>query len=78
MEQIRQILSQLALHLELSIAMCDKIEDHEKRLHKLEISHEALKTKHDAMSRTFSEFRYRQSSLAYDNRIRSMKENQDE
>ena len=73
MEQIRQILSQLALHLELNIAMCDKIEQLEKRLDKLEPSHKALQTKHDALSRSVSEYRYRESSKAYEDRISAMK-----
>lgn len=68
MEQIRQILSQLALHLELNIAMCDKIEQLEQRLDKLEPSHKALQTKHDALSRSFSEMRYVQASKAYEAR----------
>lgn len=73
MEQIRQILSQLALHLELNIAMCDKIEQLEKRLDKLEPSHDAQKTRLDALSRRVSEMAYTQSSRAYEDRISSMK-----
>lgn len=68
MEQIRQILSQLALHLELNIAMCDKIEQLEKRLDKLEPSHAALKTRFDGLSRSFSEMRYVASCEAYEKR----------
>lgn len=71
MEQIRQILSQLALHLELNIAMCDMIDDHEKRLKKLEISHDAQKTRIDMAHRMISEQRYAASSMAYDKRKRS-------
>ena len=36
MEQIRQILEQMALNLELNIAMCDKIDSLEKRIDKME------------------------------------------
>lgn len=73
MEQIRQILSQLALNLELNIAMCDKIEDMDKRLKKVEISHDALKLKHDALSTRVSELYYSLSSKAYDARTKGGK-----
>ena len=73
MEQIRQILSQLALNLELNIAMCDKIEDMDKRLKKVETSHAALTTKHDALSTRVSELFYASSSLAYDKRTKGGK-----
>lgn len=66
MDQLRQILSQLALNLELNIAMCDKIEDHEKRIKALEISQSAQKTRVDALSRSVSEYNYALSSKLYD------------
>lgn len=66
MEQMRQILSQLALNLELNIAMCDKIEDHEKRIKALEISQKAQTTRVDALSRNVSEYNYALSSKLYD------------
>lgn len=62
MEQIRQILSQLALNLELNIAMCDKIEDHEKRIKALEVSSKAHKTRLDALNTSVAEYRYAVSS----------------
>lgn len=68
MEQLRQILSQLALNLELNIAMCDKIEDHEKRLKAVEISQAAQKTRVDALSKTVSEYHYAVSNAVYDAR----------
>mgnify|MGYP002513738629 CR=1 FL=1 len=68
MEQLRQILSQMALNLELNIAMCDKIEDHEKRLKAVEISQAAQKTRVDALSTTVSEYHYAVSAAAYDAR----------
>ena len=51
MEQIRQLLSQLSLHLELNIAMCDMIEKMEKRLDKIE-------PRFDALSSQLSQFGY--------------------
>lgn len=66
MEQLRQILSQLALNLELNIAMCDKIEDHEKRLKAVEISQAAQKMRVDSLSKSVSEYNYALSSKLYD------------
>ncbi len=73
MEQIRQILSQLALHLELNIAMCDKLDEMEKRLKKVENGHEALSVKHNALSTKVSELFYANSSLAYEKRTKGTK-----
>ena len=66
MEQLRQILAQMALNLELNIAMCDKIEDHEKRIKALEISHSAQKTRVDALSKTVSEYNYALANKMYE------------
>lgn len=68
MEQLRQILAQMALNLELNIAMCDKIEDHEKRLKAVETSHAAQKTRVDALSTRVSELHYTLSMKKYDER----------
>lgn len=68
MEQLRQILAQMALNLELNIAMCDKIEDHENRLIELEALHKAQKTRVDALSSRYSELLYATSAKAYDER----------
>ena len=68
MEQLRQILSQLALNLELNIAMCDKIEDHEKRLKAVEIAHAAQKTRLDALYTRHSELLYATQAKAYEER----------
>lgn len=68
MEQLRQILSQLALNLELNIAMCDKIEDHENRIVLLEAQQKAQKDRVDAQSKRVSELFYTLSSNAYDHR----------
>ena len=70
MEQIRQILSQLALHLELNIAMCDMLEQHSKRLDKLEPAYEALKTRVNALYTQLSEMNFVMASNAYDERKR--------
>lgn len=56
MEQIRQLLAQLSLHLELNIAMCDMIEQMDKRISKLEPSHDALRMRVDSLSTTISQF----------------------
>lgn len=66
MEQLRQILAQMALNLELNIAMCDKIEDHEKRIKAIEISQSAQKTRVDALSKTVSEYNYALANKLYD------------
>jgi len=68
MEQIKQILAQMSLNLELNIAMCDMIEDHEKRIKSLETSREAQKARVDGLYTRMSEFQYAASSLAYDKR----------
>lgn len=68
MEQIKQILAQMSLNLELNIAMCDMIEDHEKRIKGLESSCAAQKTRLDALYTRVSEMTYAASSLAYDKR----------
>lgn len=65
MEQIRQLLAQLSLHLELNIAMCDMIEKMEKRLDTLEPSHKALQDKVKSLSTQLSELRYHQATEAY-------------
>lgn len=75
MEQIRQLLSQLSLHLELNIAMCDMIERMEKRLDELEPSHKALQTKVNALYTQLSEMRYHQASKAYESRQEALKGN---
>lgn len=66
MEQIRDILKQIALHLELNIAMCDKIESLDKRLNDVEASCKANKTKLDGLNTTVSNVLYKISSDAYE------------
>ena len=73
MEQIRQILSQLALHLELNIAMCDKLESLDKRITDVEASCKATKTKLDGLNTTVSNVLYKMSSDAYEARQASLK-----
>lgn len=68
MEQIRQILQQLSLNLELNIAMCDLIDDHEKRVKALEKSQEAQKVRIDSLYTQLSEMRYVAASRSYDER----------
>ena len=73
MEQIREILKQLALHLELNIAMCDKIESLDKRLSDVEASCKANKTKLDGLNTTVSNVLYKISSDAYEARKTPLK-----
>lgn len=49
MEQIRQILQQMALNLQLSVAMCDMLDDHETRIKGLEITRDAQKVRVDSL-----------------------------
>ncbi|MBQ9839094.1 MAG: hypothetical protein IJO56_06375 [Oscillospiraceae bacterium] len=49
MEQIRQILQQMALNLQLSVAMCDMLDDHEKRIKGLESSRDVQKVRVDGL-----------------------------
>lgn len=65
MEQIRQLLAQLSLHLELNIAMCDMIEKMEKRLDALEPSHKSLKDKVNSLSTQLSQFGYYLADESY-------------
>ena len=74
MDQIRQILKQLTLHLELNIAMCDLIDDHDKRLQKVETNQAALKTRLDALSRQLSELNYTIASKRYEERRSALKD----
>lgn len=68
MEQIKQILAQMSLNLELNIAMCDMIEDHDKRIKSLETARDAQRTRIDGLYTRVSEMQYAASSLAYDKR----------
>lgn len=71
MEQIRQILSQMALNLELNIAMCDMIEKQGKRLDALEPLVKSHGTKIEALSTRISELQYAQANKAYEARTGS-------
>lgn len=68
MEQIRQILSQLALHLELNIAMCDMLDKQNARLDKLEPIVKSHGTKIDALYSRVSELQYSLANKAYEAR----------
>ena len=68
MEQIKQILAQLSLNLELNIAMCDKIEDIDSRLKSLETSYKAQKSRLDGLYTRVTEISYSAASKAYDQR----------
>ena len=65
MEQLRQILSQMALNLELNIAMCDKIEDHENRLKALESHVKAHDVKLSGLSTRTAELLYSVADKKY-------------
>lgn len=68
MEQIKQILKQLALNLDLNIAMCDMLEDHAKRIGELEKHYSAQKTRLDGLYRQVSEANYVAASKSYEAR----------
>lgn len=68
MEQIRQLLSQMALNLELNIAMCDKIAQIEGRVDKMEPILKAHGTKLDAINARLSELQYSLANKAYEAR----------
>lgn len=73
MDQIRQILKQLALHLELNIAMCDMLDDHGKRISSLEKHYEAQKSRVDGLYRLQSEANYVSANRSYEARRASMR-----
>lgn len=75
MEQIKQILQQLALHLELNIAMCDKIDDHNNRIEQLELHYKAQKTRLDTLYRLVSEADYVLASNSYEARRAALRGN---
>lgn len=68
MEQIRHILEQMTLNLELNIAMCDKIDFLEKRLDKLDPLIKSHDTKIEALTKRLSEFQYAAAAKAYEER----------
>lgn len=68
MEQIRHILEQMTLNLELNIAMCDKIDSLEKRLDKLDPIIKSHGTKIDSLTTRLSELAYAAANKAYEER----------
>lgn len=68
MEQIRQLLSQMALNLELNIAMCDKLAQIEARVNKIDPVLKAHGTKIDALTTRVSELHYTLANKAYEAR----------
>lgn len=71
MEQIKQLLSQMALNLELNIAMCDKLDQMEKRIDKIEPILKSHGTKLDSLSSRVSELFYTVANKSYDARTGS-------
>lgn len=71
MEQIRQLLSQMALNLELNIAMCDKLDQMEKRIEKIEPILKSHGTKIDSLSSRVSELFYTAANKSYEARTGS-------
>lgn len=69
MDQIKQILQQMALNLELNIAMCDKLADHDKRLGGIESRLDALAKRLDGAWNRISENTLKLSSDAYEARV---------
>lgn len=72
MEQIRHILEQMTLNLELNIAMCDKIDSLEKRIDKMEPILKSHSTRLDAVNSRLSEMAYAAASKAYESRSRKI------
>lgn len=68
MDQIRQLLSQMALNLELNIAMCDKLAQIEGRVDKMEPILKAHGTKIDSLFTRMSELSYSLANRAYEDR----------
>lgn len=68
MDQIRQLLSQMALNLELNIAMCDKLAQIEGRVDKMDPIIKSHGTKIDALSTRLSELQYALADKAYKER----------
>lgn len=68
MEQIRQLLSQMALNLELNIAMCDKLAQIEDRLDKMDPIIKSHGTKIDSLYSRVSELHYVLADKAYKDR----------
>lgn len=69
MEQIRQLLSQMALNLELNIAMCDKLAQIEGRVDKMDPIIKSHGTKIEALNTRLSELQYTMANKAYEARI---------
>lgn len=68
MKAIRDILKQLALQLDLNIAMCDMLEDCQKRINKLEAQSTAHKATLGSLTTQFSELQYKLASDSYEAR----------
>lgn len=68
MEQIKQILAQMALNLELNIAMCDKLAELEGRLDKMEPILKSHGTKLDSLFTRVSEMGYTMANKVYEAR----------
>ena len=75
MEQIKQILKQLSLNLDLSIAMCDMLDDHGKRIAALESSAMAQKSRVDGLYTLMSEANYVAASKGYEARRAALRAN---
>ncbi len=65
MEQIRQILQQMSLNLQLNIAMCDMLDDQGKRIAALETSRDAHKLRLDALASSMAQLSKVVSNGAY-------------
>lgn len=68
MEQIRQLLSQMALNLELNIAMCDKLAQIESRVDKMDPIIKSHGTKIDSLFSRMSELHYTLANKSYEER----------
>lgn len=75
MDQIKQILKQLSLNLDLNIAMCDMLDDHSKRIAALEQSSKAQKSRVDGLYTLMSEANYVAASKSYEARRGAVRAN---
>lgn len=66
MEQIKEIISELKLHLRLDVAMCDKLEEIERRLYALEENRKLKDAAIQSLERRYSELMYVLKSLQKD------------
>lgn len=66
MEQIKEFLGQMKLYLRFDMAVCDKLDDFEARIYKLEEDNKRLVTNCRSLEKKYSELLYAFSSFKKD------------